>query len=60
MVLTCICGGVQGQMFRIPLFSDDVNFWNKGVLGIALLMSTIGWRILMLAGVYLEYKNLAI
>jgi hypothetical protein len=60
MMLTCICGGVFEQMFRIPLFVYNVGIWNEGVLGFVLLMSTVGWRVLLLVGGYFGVKDLVL
>lgn len=45
--------------FTIPQFPYDVISWNDGVLSGVLLFNTVGWRILLLAGLYLGMENAA-
>ena len=44
----------------ISRISYDVISWKEGVLGGVLLLSTIGWRALLLVGIYLGMENTAL
>lgn len=60
MLLTCVCGGLRNNESRMPDLAYDVKSGTEGVLRVVLLLNTIGWHILLLAGLYIGIDNFAL